>query len=819
MKHFTLKIKQLFAAMMLFACIPASAQFKATVEQYANSDYSQVAAEFKLTEIATALETDTATLAAALNAWYNYDEESGAEKPADMFFLKSGEELIADYSTNAPGGFWMSGDCRNVGYTEEAVFFEDIWFDSADDFFGLYFGQMPDTLAAGATFTPSFVLKHGEKQVTFDITYTVKPLPTMPEAELEIAKLEIIGETEVTVDQTPSMSWKAYVASVSLAGVAEKFGVDAEIFPTMIPNQLYQARIDLTYGLKVDSLIAITVNDGWGRVAMSLEGDTLTEVCSANYGSLEDLKAFYTNGWSFDAATDTLSCNMGQFPERMVAGDQLYSYVYLVYGNKAFRIKYILNVIEDPNAGKNNLEDMTKVGSEVIRIEQQPDNNYTASTITLNTDSIAGLLGCTVDDMTFQAIDNNGNLSNNGTANAGGYWMTQGGIICGWGTNAYFFVEPATANDFSELRIGQMPGNTAIGEEGKALMYLVANGCYYELDITLAIVEGEKVEQTFESVATRSFTVQQLQDNNYAWSEQSASIPYAQIYELIGTSEPVLYALHIDSIAATTGEKYTKAYTCDPNPGFWLTEDGRRTTWGAPSPWGISGAYVSNSEAYTINCIQYPNACTIGDVYTGQFFLVNEENQKMITINLTYQIVETIVQAEIVGEEWINLPVGINMDDQEVEYDFTKIATAFGLESVNALFEGYYVKALKADGTYTDGIDVFGSAVMLTLTGAADEYGVIGIQISDDYSKFITFINESIEAPFKAEATICFEIDAKRYVIHITLLDPESYEAAQGIEGISADKKDGKIYNLQGQEVAAPAKGIYIMNGKKFLVK
>ena len=92
MKHFTLKIKQLFAAMMLFACIPASAQFKATVEQYANTNYSQVAAEFKLTEIATALETDTATLVAALDAWYNYDEESGAEKPADMFFLKSGAE-------------------------------------------------------------------------------------------------------------------------------------------------------------------------------------------------------------------------------------------------------------------------------------------------------------------------------------------------------------------------------------------------------------------------------------------------------------------------------------------------------------------------------------------------------------------------------------------------------------------------------------------------------------------------------------------------------------------------------------------------------
>lgn len=818
MKHFTLKIKQLFAAMMLFACIPASAQFKATVEQYANTNYSTVAAEFKLTEIATALSTDTATLVAALDAWYNYDEESGAEKPADMFFLKSGEELVADYSTNARGGFWLTRDYKVGSHGVDAVFYEDILWDNEDnaDYFSINLGQFPDSLKAGATLTPTFVMQHGDKQATFDITYIVNPLPTMPEAELEIAKLEIVGETEVTVDQTPSMSWKAYVASVSLAGVAEKFGVDAEIFPTMIPNQLYQAKIDLTYGLKVDSLIAITVNDGWGRVAMSLEGDTLTEVCSANYGSLADLKAFYTNGWSFDAATDTLSCNMGQFPERMVAGDQLYSYVYLVYGNKAFRIKYILNVIEDPNAGKNKLEDMTKVGSEVIRIEQQPNNDYATSTITLNTDSIAGLLGCTVDDMTFQAIDNNGNLSNNGTANAGGYWMTQGGIICGWGTNAYFFVEPATANDFSQLNVGQMPGNTAIGEEGKALMYLIANGSYYELDITLAIVEGEKVEQNFESVATRNYTVQAI-DATYAWSEiaNSASIPFADIYNLIGTTEPVLYALNVDSVAAQTGETYTKNYTMGEKPGFWLDQEGHKADWGS-APWGITGLN-STADNFIIQCIQMDGYGVVGDVYTGQFFLVNEENQKMLTINLTYQIVETIVQAEIVGEEWINLPV--SMDDASVDYDLTKVATAFGLESVDALFEGYYVKGLKADGTYTEGLDAINSGIIFNISGGADTYGDIGVGFSEDYKQIWTYSNVDIEVPFKAEATFCFEIDSKRYIIHATLLDPESYKDAQGIEGISADKKDGKIYNLQGQEVAAPAKGIYIMNGKKFLVK
>lgn len=816
MKHFTLKIKQLFAAMMLFACIPASAQFKATVEQYTNSDYSSVAAEFKLTEVATALETDTATLAAALNAWYNYDEESGTEKPADMFFLKSGEELVADYSTNAPGGFWMSGDYRNVGYTAEAVFYEDIWYDSAEDYFSLNFGQMPDTLAkaGGATFTPTFVLKHGDKQATFDITYIVNPLPTMPEAELEIAKLEIVGEAEVTATQYPRSGYTPDVVYVNLAGVAEKLGVEEELFPTMLPNQMYQAYVEPTYGYKVDSLIAITVNDGWARAAMDkVSGDTINEVCSANYGNLgESLPAFYTNGWSYNASNDTLQCNFGQKPGVLQADNTYYTYVYIVYGSKAFRIKYSLIVeaapVQDP-------DDMVEAGRESIIIEQYPNSDYALSYFSINLDSISELVGTPGDQLTFQATDANGGFTAMGTTNlSDGFWMTKGGIVCSWGTNAFFYVEPTTTGVYSEFATAQMPGVAVAGDEGKALMYLVGTTKYYTLDITLKIIEPEKVEQNFESVATRNYTVQAI-DATYTWSEiaNSASIPFADIYNLIGTTEPVLYALNVDSVAAQTGEKYTKTYTMGEKPGFWLDQEGHKADWGS-APWGITGLN-STADNFIIQCIQMDGYGVVGDVYTGQFFLVNEENQKMLTINLTYQIVETIVQAEIVGEEWINLPV--SMDDASVDYDLTKVATAFGLESVSALFEGYYVKGLKADGTYTEGLDAIESGVILNTSGAADTYGDIGVGFSEDYSQIWTYSNVDIEAPFKAEATICFEIDTKRYVIHITLLDPESYAA--GIEGISADKKDGKIYNLQGQEVVAPAKGIYIMNGKKFLVK
>lgn len=809
MKHFTLKIKQLFAAMMLFACIPASAQFKATVEQYANTNYSQVAAEFKLTEIATALETDTATLAAALNAWYNYDEESGAEKPADMFFLKSGDELVADYSTNAPGGFWMSSDYRNVGHGDEAAFYEDIWFDSAEDLFGIYLGQYPNALKDGATLTPTFVLKHGDKQVTFDITYIVNPLPTMPEAELEIAKLEIIGETEITVTQYPRTGYDADVVKVSIAGVAESFGLDKEVFATMIPNQMYQAYTDDTYGMKVDSLLAIGYYDGWVGLAFAENGDTLTEACAKSYSSAD--ARFYTNAWSYNGENDTLTCNLGQSPEKLVAGDNFYSYVYIVYGNKAFRIKYNLVIEAAPYVDPN---DFVSIGTSTYVVEQVNLTDYSYSEIYIPIDSIAELLGTTATALSFQATGPEGGFTSSSTANAGGYWMTQNGIVCSWNSGV-FFVEPETSGDYSVLHVGQHAVNQlSVGDEAHTLMYLVNGTQYYTLDITLKIVKREAVAQDFESVATRNYTVQAI-DANYTWSEiaNSASIPFADIYNLIGTTEPVLYALNVDSVAAQKGEKYTKDYTMGEKPGFWLNEEGRQAPWGS-APWGITGLN-STADNFIIQCIQMQDMGVVGDVYTGQFFLVNEENNKMLTINLTYQIVETIVQAEIVGEEWINLPVSMN--DASVDYDLTKVATAFGLESVDALFEGYYVKGLKADGTYTEGLDAINSGIIFNISGGADTYGDIGVGFSEDYKQIWTYSNVDIEAPFKAEATFCFEIDSKRYIIHATLLDPESYAA--GIEGISADKKDGKIYNLQGQEVAAPAKGIYIKDGKKFLVK
>ncbi|MBQ7420277.1 MAG: hypothetical protein IJV17_06015 [Prevotella sp.] len=43
--------------------------------------------------------------------------------------------------------------------------------------------------------------------------------------------------------------------------------------------------------------------------------------------------------------------------------------------------------------------------------------------------------------------------------------------------------------------------------------------------------------------------------------------------------------------------------------------------------------------------------------------------------------------------------------------------------------------------------------------------------------------------------------------------------SASGISVVTATKADGKWYNLQGQEVTAPTKGIFIKDGKKYVIK
>ena len=51
-------------------------------------------------------------------------------------------------------------------------------------------------------------------------------------------------------------------------------------------------------------------------------------------------------------------------------------------------------------------------------------------------------------------------------------------------------------------------------------------------------------------------------------------------------------------------------------------------------------------------------------------------------------------------------------------------------------------------------------------------------------------------------------------------IEDEDWMISLGLSNVEAkESKSGDIYNLQGMKVAQPTKGIYIQNGKKYIVK
>lgn len=809
MKMTTLRIKQVLAACLCFFSMGANAQFTASVEQDANTDYSLVAAKFKLTDVATQLGTDTTTLSGALSSWINDTSQD------PIFFLQDPNDptvLSSNYTQGGQGGFWINRDGSVGTWGQGAVYYNTISFDTNADEFDINLGQFPDSLKDGAVFTPTFVLQYGGAQATFTVTYTVNKLPDAPDAETFVPNLNIVGNAEVSIEQYPRSGYDADAVYVNISDAAEKLGTNKKMLRQVLSKIVYQQKVDATYRLLSDSLVLISTNDGWSKRALAENGDTLQACGNALYSSDD---AFFIQSFAYDENSDTLSCNLGQYPNSLHVGDQVYTDAYIVFGSNAYKVRYNLSIVESPYHG---LDDMTQVGDTVISVSQPLYTSYEYTSIKPNVDGIAAALGTTASNMSLQGIDSNNSLSSNSTANNGGYWMTSTGIITSWGGTAAFFIEPSTSGDYSDLHVGQYPNAIPEGDSAYCVLYFVSGEKYYSMHVTLNIEAGTPVDpNAFESVATRSIVVQQLVDNNYTFSD-AVSIPQSEIQDLLGITEPTLYGLNEDSLVAKGKDKYTKSYTCTPYPGFWLTKEGTVHSWdGSNSPWGMCLAYNNDQAQFT--CIQMQNiGTTAGTTYQGQFFLINEETSKMITINLTYQIVETLEQVEQVGSE--NVTVQVNMDDTSAPVDVAKASTALGMPNAATLLGGYYLRGKQANGLWTDGADPVNMGILFGTDGYAAEGGTIGLTFESDGTAINVYSNAEIDPNFKMEGSVCFQVDNKRYVYNITFLGDDAYnEYITGINGVKVDAANGKIFDLSGRQVNKPVKGVYIQNGKKYIVK
>jgi hypothetical protein len=801
----------LFAAVWLLTSLTASAQFTAKVEQTPRSDWGFVPATFAINEVAEALGTDAATLLAALDSWM----AEGSTDP-NMFFYAapSAPDTWSDgYTTGGEKGFWIGEDAEIIGYPDGAYYCNPVW-DSEAGTFSINIGMMPDALKYGVYQKElKFALQYGGKTATFTIDFTVTGAEQVdiPEpAALKEVDLNIVGEAEVTVEQYPRGGYDADKVQIPVADILEKLGISANVLTNYMGELLYCTEFDTDNVGKRDSVTnkSTAGAPGFWVTDIRVNGEATGECSAAAYSGG---CCFYMEAFAYDAENGVITCNVGQYPDKLKGLEQFFVNLYIIYGDKAYRIRVNFNCLYDEDA--ITLEDCIKVGEETITVENVPGGYNDTKILRPDLEAIAAALGCEVADITLAALSSEIDFGNS-TANNGGFWFNIDGYVTQWANEgAVYFIEPFTTGDLTELKLGQYPDRMNVGDESTVSLYFMAGRKYYQYTVNFRIVEPAVIEGAFESIAQRSYVFNQ-EPSGYVWTE-GIEIPVSFITETLGTSDYVVYGLSLldeEGKELEGNDKYTKSYSITEAPGFWLDKDGRNSGWGDKSYIGITAG--NGTTKGTFQMMQYPDRCQIGETYKTKLFFVNEATAKMITFNFTYNIVSEVVEYENVGTEDIILPVSMN--EAKGTIDLSAAAEALGV-SVDELLEGEYLCGMMESGLYTEGA-LSEDGLAFNKDGFFDQVTpAVSFNIYKDGDNVVVtaWSEEEIADDFRLSTQFCYQIDNKQYVFNVKFVSVAAYTGIANVR--TADKTDGKIYDLSGREVRQPARGIYIQNGRKFI--
>lgn len=805
MKKSTFKAKCLLSMLSLILGIHAYAQEAIKVadvdvsvvnvqtvhaEDVAGEAYSELTVGFDVDAVTAALGIDSISMAAQYVV--NPTTWEAVDNTTDGWRNGAGDLCGWGEITEESRGYCVKISDPSTGQVDYlGAHHNGVW--TTDDVFTAYWGFVANEKAALVKVVVTFA--EGEPQIE------------LPTPETTIANLQIVGEAEVSHERYYTQGYDTNPVGVVIPTLAGALGIEKESLAQAFDRMVYINQRDADgYASGILDLLAST--DGWTYKSWDKETNEETnELIGGVYGTGCQV---FLQKMAYAAGSDSVSFVMGQMPSVMAKDESRHANLYVVYGQKAFLIKYSVKFVEP---AYNGVESMNKVGEETITVEQEPNGDYTPVLFSIDLDHIATLLGASsTTDVQMNALMDNGGLCMEHTANNGGWWLTATGAVTNWGSGAAFFIEPAENNVWKDFHVGQFPDLSKGGETYTAKLYLIYGENYYELNVIFNITEKEPNDfSKLHVVAERTLTINQLVNNDYIWSE-SATIPYQYLIETIGTAVPTLYGLAQESTDETPA--YTDTYTCDPKPGFWLTTEGKVTNWNNSSNWGISIVYERPNEALAFNCIQFPGLSNTGDTYTGSFFLANPEDGAMVQVNIHYNIVERMEDFEIVGSDTLVMKV-INSDEYAQNIDLGHIADLLGYESEDALMDDEFVlRAKTANDVYADGVKP-SNGLLIDEQGYAVVEGLIGVYF--DAGQIFVYCNESVPSQWKANVELCFEKDGKRYLLRLILASEDIYEDVVGIQAPATHKWSGKTYDLQGRQVKVARKGIYVKNGMKFI--
>ncbi len=829
-KTFT-SLMALVVTMVFATSAMAQKTFTGSVDCYSTAGYNQKYITFSLTEIAEELDTDTATLVAALNEQVEHIVDYEVQDIDPIFFNITDGNASSYYTQGGVGGFWMDKDAAPVTWGENtgAKWFNTLSWSAEDDALYIGLGQFPDANEPGDKFSATYLLQYNNQSVKFNVTLNVTEKPAVDVTPI-LSKLNILDTKEVKVEQYVRTGFDADNVTLYLGGAATKLGLDPATVATDLSDYIYCTNYDATNEVVKDSLTnASTANGiGWWLTSVYDEntGNETDECAAVAYGTNN---VFFVQNFAYNA--DTLSFQLGQNPSTMKVGSNKYVYLYLISGTNAVRIKVCLSILEKPKSDVT-FDKMTKVGSEEVAFVRDPSLGYGASTYYFDADSIAALFGDDVSasDLTLQALDTNSKLTDGYTANGanGGFWMDLESHPVAWGsgTKIYFAEYTYSAAD-SYFNIGNMDNQDFDGGTVTAgSLYLTLDDKYYEF--VMRVQMGEKEDSTVitypvadcKTVATFQYEYQIVPNSeyqDYTKMDTTIFLDMTQVESLLGTGSPTFYA---ETYADSTGNIFSKTYTCSPNPGFWMDPDTLNEHHSVASGWGSANTYgICFTDDY-FQFYQYPNSTSamVGNYYTDNFYLVNTKSGKKIQYTITVKYVEELTKHDNVGQESVaGKSRGEDGYGAVADIDLTAMYTAFGCTAEEFAEAGTWV-APNAAGTYAEDNYDAQEGFFFGADGKTVDDGteIIHAGINEE-GKLATYVLDDANVDNEYTVTFAALYNDQMYYFYCTI---NAAGLPAGISGITdSTVKSGVVYDLTGRKLITPTKGVYILDGKKYLLK
>ena len=810
------KLFTFIALAMLFVSNSVSAEdYNDAIIEEAKSDYERTNLVYSISEIAGKLGVSAAELGKALNDWIPVEEYSSPR--SDLFSLIQSDGTSTTTPTASWGGYYLDKIGNLTYWGENGYWFvHPDWDIDADELY-LCVGQNPTKpLYPGETVTCTIAMNYNGRQVTFGISLTIKQAEGIDKTPTTtLSDLEIVGRTTYAITQVPNTDWYNEPNWVEVPGMAAALGIDEDYFASKMRYIIYAKKFDDETENWSDQLVndlTATPTPGfWFGSGVQFEGEDQEsdELQHADWGSTDK---FWVASLTYIPG-DTIYCTIGQYAyEPWKLGERHHAEIYFIYGSKAWVIDFDLTV--DVNTD-DVIANYTSVGSQTFEFTRNPNDGWDSlEFFNINTEDIYSLLGAeSISDIRVAANDQYGGLTSAYTADTTGFWFLPEGSVTNYSYGAKSFYINYVA-DSLRFELGNMPDAFKGGEECNATVYFIKDEKYYEFQFKMTMESPQYTIETCE-VTEVDFVVSFVPtESGGSW--EIGQTDMSEYEEMLGTSHGILYGLN-SAGELTNAYSVSEANNGETGGGFWMSpEDENHYAYAAG--YSGEGAFALWYYESTIHWFNVPGLRHTGDYSTATFYVFNFWNGKALKLNTTIKFVKNVIEIKPIGsEDFVMKGRDAETDDYyEIPLDLSTCCSTFGctMEELETNAEWLVVDdegnltSANFDNIYGFSFNEDGEAVAnmeeAAFTAGYTEDGTLRTYIIDD---------ANTDKEYHTVIYLCY--NNRYYAFNLAIGNVDT--AIKSVDNDAA--KAGRIYDLSGREVKSPAKGIYIQNGKKFVVK